>query len=456
MFYSRYLCALVFTLPSLAGCSGDEAADAPSSCSLSEQSGCDAGKVCEAVKDGEPQCFAPITIKGNVANALDATPIAGAHVVARDANGVAISSVAVSDAAGVYTLNVPAERNSDGTIADNESGVTLRADGAGFLTFPSPPRTALPVDLEGASGSMTNVQNSTTMIQLIPIAGTGLGTISGQVKSAHPAGTLVSAGGVTGLADREGMYSIFNVPAGDVEVRGYAPGVNLAMKSAKVSSDAVTSHVDLERISDATAVVSGTVQIVNAPGGSTTSVILVLEETFEEDTARGEAPPGLRAFPVSGAFSIPKVPDGKYVVLAAFENDSLVRDPDTSIGGTEIVHVQVSGQSVAVSEGFKVTEALGVNSPGADGIELVSGTPTFSWVDDSSEDTYSLVVFDALGTRVWEKEGIVGPKGSKPVTVPYEGPNLTPGMVYQFRATSIKDGTPISQTEDLKGAFEYQ
>jgi hypothetical protein len=37
------------------------------------------------------------------------------------------------------------------------------------------------------------------------------------------------------------------------------------------------------------------------------------------------------------------VPDGKYVALAAFENDGLVRDPDTSIGGTQIVHLTVSG-----------------------------------------------------------------------------------------------------------------
>jgi hypothetical protein len=31
-----------------------------------------------------------------------------------------------------------------------------------------------------------------------------------------------------------------------------------------------------------------------------------------------------------------------------------------------------------------------------------------------------------------------------------------PGMIYQFRATSIKGGVPISQTEDLKGVFLYK
>jgi hypothetical protein len=111
---------------------------------------------------------------------------------------------------------------------------------------------------------------------------------------------------------------------------------------------------------------------------------------------------------------------------------------------------------VTLSEGFKVTGALGVMSPGADGIDTVSGTPSFQWEDDSSEDTYTVTVFDALGTQVWEAEGVVGPRGGEPATVDYDGPALTPGMYYQFRAVSIKDGVPISSTEDLKGVFIYE
>jgi len=456
MTYSRYLLPLLLVLPVFAGCGSDKNDNAQKSCSLTGASGCDTGKVCESVKGGNPQCFAPVTVTGSVTNALDKTAIAGAQVVARDANGAAVSTVAVSDSKGNYSLNVPVERNADGSFAQADNSVTLRADGLGYLTFPTAPRTALPIDLNAASGTMSAIQNATTAIQLIPLDATGLGTVSGSITSDKPAGTLVLAGGKTGLADRDGKYTVFNVPAGSVEVHGYAPGVNLETKTADVSAGAVTEHVDLGRLSAATAAVSGTVQIVNAGGGATTSVILVLEDTFDEHTARGEAPPGLRAFPVSGAFSIPNVPDGRYVVLAAFENDDLVRDPDTSIGGTQIVHVEVKGASIPVSEGFKVTGALAVNSPGANGSEVVSGTPTFSWADDSSEDSYTLVVFDALGNSVWEKSGILGPKGNGPVTAQYGGPALESGMVYQFRATSIKGGVPISQTEDLKGVFEYK
>jgi hypothetical protein len=220
-----------------------------------------------------------------------------------------------------------------------------------------------------------------------------------------------------------------------------------------VAAGATAAGIDLEVAGTTTAVVSGNVQIVNAPGGATTSVILAVESTVEASVARGEAPPGLRAANGTGAWAIAGVPDGRYVALAAFENDLLVRDPDTSIGGTALVHVTVAGADIALAEGFKVTEALAVIAPGADGPEDVTGAFEMSWEDDSSEDTYDLTVFDALGNLTWEQTGIVGPKGSAPVVVAYDGPALEPGMFYQFRAVSIKAGVPISATEDLRGVF---
>lgn len=43
------------------------------------------------------------------------------------------------------------------------------------------------------------------------------------------------------------------------------------------------------------------------------------------------------------------------------------------------------------------------------------------------------------------------------VTVPYGGPALQSGLLYQFRAVSIKlSGAPICITEDLRGVFLYQ
>jgi hypothetical protein len=442
---------LVLAAPFVSGCGDDPPKESKAECSTTTGEGCNAGFVCEEVDGGKAACFEPLVVSGRVFDLSNDAGIEGARVVARDANGAALSSVAITDADGHYALRVPAKRVSGGGVAS--SSVTLRADASGFLTFPRAPRVALPIDLSEALGDPPALASALTDVGLIPLATAALGTISGRVLADRPGGTLVVAGGVTGIADSQGDYAVFNVPAGMQSVEGYLPGVNLESESVEVAANEEATDVDLDVVSDASATVSGNVQIVNAPGGSDTSVILVVESTFDETMARGEAPAGLRAGGVSGAFAIDLVPNGRYVALAAFENDGLVRDPDTSIGGTEIVHVEVTGADVSLSEGFKVTGALAVESPGATEPETVSGTFDMSWEDDSSEDTYDLTVFDALGAVTWEQTGIVGPGGSDPVVVTYAGPALVPGMFYQFRAVSIKDGVPISATEDLKGVF---
>lgn len=75
----------------------------------------------------------------------------------------------------------------------------------------------------------------------------------------------------------------------------------------------------------------------------------------------------------------------------------------------------------------------------------------------SGEDHYEVAVFDAYGHLVWERQDIPSVSGDKNVTVPYGGPPLEAGMLYQFRATSIKNsGAPIARTEDLRGVFLYR
>jgi hypothetical protein len=149
------------------------------------------------------------------------------------------------------------------------------------------------------------------------------------------------------------------------------------------------------------------------------------------------------------------------VVLAAFENDLLVRDPDTSIGGTSLQRITVAdGQAVTMAESFKITEHLAIVGPGAEGPEAVSGAPVFRWSDDSSEDRYELELYSALGDLVWSDRAVPGVSGSSTVEHTYAGPALVPGMIYQFRVTSFRDrrGTPtaISRSEDLRGVFSYE
>jgi hypothetical protein len=236
---------------------------------------------------------------------------------------------------------------------------------------------------------------------------------------------------------------------------------------APVTEGQTTSGVDLARLGGASGSVSGNVTIVNAPGGSATSVVLVVASTFNATTKRGDVPPGLRA-PRSGApnvdgsFTIDGVPDGTYKVLAAFENDGLVRDPDPNIAGTQIVEVTSTGNATTLPESFKITGALTVVSPGGgDEPTAVMGAPTLIWADDSSEDYYVLEVFDSAGNLIWEDPDVPGVSGSPTVSVLYAGPALEPGRTYQFRATSWRDtgGSdpgPISNTEDLHGLMIAQ
>jgi hypothetical protein len=425
------------------------------------QAGCAMGKVCEDVTNSTPACFSPITVGGKVFDLATSKPIAGAHVVGRDANFAALTGVAISDATGHYDLTVPVTRNADGSPTKLQ--IFLRSDAQSYLTFPTPPRIALPIDVSMAAGMPPHLENSATSIGMIALQSTtGLGTVSGTVQTALPIGTLVVAGGaamtgggVTGIASTDGAYTVFNVPAGSVSVHGYKTGIQLAPATATVTAGATTPNVNLKDTGQATATVSGQIDIVVPGMGSTTSVILAVDETFDPNAARGQAPPGLRVAGISGAFSIPNVPDGNYVVLAAFENDYLTRDPDTSIGGTSIVHITVAGQSTALSQSFKVTGSL--DNPSPDGEEMVSGTPTFTWDDTSGEDHYEIYVFDAYGTTVWSNTNVPSVSGGKTVSVPYGGSALQSGSLYQFRAVAIKNGgSPIAMTEDLKGVFLYQ
>lgn len=431
-------------------------------CSVDSNHGCDAdqNQFCEKTVGGNSACYAPLYVEGMVFDLATKTPIEGARVVARDANNAAVSGVAVTDANGVYQLRVSAARNPDGT--PSSPAVTLRADAPGYQMYPTPPRVPLPIELDSATGEPLTVKGASTDVAMLRLQNaSGLGTIRGTVHADKPRGTLIVAGGatnagggVTGVADIDGSYAVFNVPAGNVGVKGYKAFLQLDSSSAEVKADATTEGIDLHALDKQTWTVDGKVEIVNPGAGSDTSVIFTVDETFDPNALRGETPPGLRVPGVTGSFQLAGVPDGNYAVLAAFENDNLVRDPDTAIGGTQIVHITVSGNTV-IDQSFKVTGSLDVVSP--DKEAPVSGTPTFVWSDDAGEDHYEIRVFDAYGTKVWEDLAIPGVSGSKTVEVTYGGDALTPGLIYQFRATSIKQGgSPISQTEDLRGTFTYQ
>lgn len=427
-------------------------------CNLVANSGCHEGLVCEAVVGGEPSCFDPVAVHGRVTNSDTDAGIAGVRVVAVDTNGGAASNVAISGDDGRYSLPVPTPRNPDGSPVS--STITLRADAAGYQTFPFGARVALPFDVSVATradGAYV-VQSPVTDIALFALAGAGSGELYGSVEipEDHPGVVVVAelaGAGFSGIVTRDGTYSIPNLAPGHYIVRAYAKGHVYTPAEMDVSG---STKQDFVLSADAASTLNGAIQIVNGGGNTQTSVVIFVESTFDPATGRGVQPPGLRAPEagaptITGAFSVVGVPPGRYVVVAAFENDNLVRDPDTCISGTADVHVAVAaGQTVQMPTSFKVTEALAIRTPGAAAAEMVAGPPMLTWADDSSESDYLVEVFDAFGDLVWSRI-VPGSQGAD-VSVAYGGP-MTPGMYYQWRVTSRKNSCNLSRSEDLRGVF---
>lgn len=462
--------------------SGDTDGDAPAAagdeCVQEGEEGplCGEGLACEP-SDDTRRCATPIEIQGIVFGALNEQPIEGARVAVLDDTGAPVGNVSISDADGRYALSVSAPRDEDGLIHGAVSW-TLFASAADHQPFPAGLRPAIPIsgldaitqstqDGDDAEHELLIIENASTDVALLrlPAGQDGGRTVSGVVGGDAPGGTLVVAEGSANasytIADGAGEYVLFNVPAGSHTITGYR--ANLDVSPTDIDGDTDVEGADLLEADEALALVSGSVNIVNAPGGSTTSVVLIPVTVYNEGLERGPVPRGLRApqppqgTTISGSFEIDGVPPGRYKVLAALENDDLVRDPDASIAGTAIVEIDVERDDISLDTSFKVTEHLEVISPGATSPEFVDAAPTFVFADDSSEDRYEVLVFDAFGEQVWEVLDVPGVSGSDTVEVPYDGPTLTSGMYYQFRATSIRETpnttTAISRTEDLRGVF---
>jgi hypothetical protein len=458
---------------------------------------CAPGLACDPLADssGDSVCGTAVEVRGRVTDSATGDGIEGALVAALNETGEPVTDVVSTDSCGDYVLPVSIRRTASGDFAETPKW-TLNVTAQDYLPFPAGLRPALPVDIADAvpdpdpppatdqetdagetEGDVVLVadviDNAATNVVLIalPSDERGGGQVSGTVEGESAAGSLVVAEGSAtrtpyAIADASGAYTIFNVPDGELVIRAYRFGLEVEPATIMASGDALDA-VDLALVSEDLAQlgrVSGSLNIVNADGGSTTSVVLVPSSGYNAALERGPVPIGLRVpeppmVPdVTSAFEFDGVPSGTYQVLVAFENDDLVRDPDEGIAGTAILEVTVDrGASVAVSDSFKVTAALAVTGPGRDAPEAVDSAPTFVFADDSSEDGYEIDVFNALGDLVWETE-VPGVSGSPTVEVPYAGPALEAGMYYQFRATSFRDPpngdrSYISRTEDLRGVF---
>ena len=456
------------SLVSLVGCGSDDSLGPGDECDPHYYY-CPEGFVCAELVTGGNRCFGELALRGEITNTSDGSAVEGAQVMVLNEEGIAVTDFARTDGMGNYDLkNVPAKRNADGSPAGT---YTLRTGAQAYQAFPSGVRAAPPIALSDATsveGKYT-LDSTLTHIGLIPLGVGERSSMSGTIYDGYDdSGALVVARGANGVfsgfSDKSRNWTIFNLPPGDYEFRAYAVGMQIKSASATVGRDPLSGlYLGYENTVGSTTTVTGSVQLVNAPGGALTSVMLVVADTFDPLAARGEAPPGLRSPrtgspDVSGNFSISGVPTGRYVVLPAYENDDLVRDPDT-----DFVTIDVTGTSTGPKPppgpnvDLKVTAALPTISPGAEAPEPVTTKPMLVWGDDSSEDYYDVRVFDAFGAEVWSSLMLPGVSGSATASVQYEGP-LEPGIYYHFRVTSWRapdgeDPAPIATTEDLRGVF---
>ncbi len=458
-------------------------------CDPSAQNPCSSGLVCEQVSGGQPGCFAPLVVSGrtfDLANTNSATNgVAGARVVALDASRAPLSPVAISGADGSYSIpTVPATRNPDGSPT---GAVTLRADAAGYQTFPSGLRPAVPVDLSTAVLSSGKwVVSTATNIGLAKLPAGSYAALKGTVAAAPAKGGILvvaepAAGGagITGVVDEQGSYAIFNVPVGgggtSYNVRPYAAGANyqpdVTLPIGLNAGDDKTVNFTVS--GTGTATVSGSVQFTgqNLPADKTTSVILVVKSTFDSSIARGEAPPGLRDGNVTtNGFTIPGVPDGDYVVLAAFENDGMVRDVgqgstglyEVTVSGGAVTQVLLNGSVVAGGAiGFKVTGAISLGAPFTATYDSApwpadTATPQLTWVAYPSTDHYDVTIVDELGTTVCTKTGILGNAATSFTwnSTDCSAAGAQSGKYYQFVVKAFQTGgAQASRSEDLKGVF---
>jgi len=449
----------------------------PKECQLADPSSCSSDQVCEAVTgQDKPSCFSPVSVKGKVfdLSTQNKDPIAGAQVTALDDNGAPVSAVVTTATDGTYSIPIPSVRaDSNGTPVARK--ITLRASAQDFAPFPAGIRTALPLDTgtatrAGGSGPYV-LGGAGTDVGLAPLDQTQRGRpkISGTVDvDATQKGVLVVAEQTGGpgsgnfssaVADSSGAFTLFNVVPATYSVRGFSRGVNYTPVDVTVVAGTNNSGVHLVKSTTGTATLSNRVQTV--AGGPPTSIVLAVKSTFNTLLARGEVVPGLRA-PESGiapnisnSFTITGIPDGDYMVLAGFENDGAVRDPDPGLGGTAIQSISVRDGAILVQpQSFKTTTAVTIVSPGAGDLpeDVTTATPTFQWDAYSNAAFFNVELIDSLGVVIWTKTNVTGTQAT------YDGATaLKNGDLYQWRATAYRTTSqgaiPTSLTEDLKGVF---
>lgn len=404
---------------------------------------------CKSDDEEEPKTG---TLKGIVTDNSTGKSLADVRIIVYSSETNApIGSTIVTSSDGKYSVQL-------------DPGVYyLKLGKQGYLDIPANGATPVSVTVEVGKTAVNDYQMQASAI-------TNGGTIIGKVTSDGKAlpGVLVIASGISGgyssASGSDGMYYIYNVPAGSYAVKGYMSKYNSTEVSVNVAASTEAKNNNIVLTVGANGSVSGTVTFLATNNGNV-DVTLV-------DIITKESIPGLSTVTIDGNYSINDIPNGKYVAKASFKNDNYVVDPDWLIkNGDPVVDIQNN----SISLNFSVTGAVKIVSPTNDSATIkpfeVTGNPVFTWTAYSSVSDYIIEVSDINGNVVWggftSNNGAITKNISIPksaVTINYNSDGkaqaLKTGTTYRWRIFASKDDAKepngwklISVSEEQRGLF---
>lgn len=329
-----------------------------------------------------------------------------------------------------------------------------------------PPRNISPIPFTISLGN--ELVNSLTMN---PSEIQNGGYISGKITEAGKGvpGVLVvgekDGKGYSAISGAEGDYFLYNLPAGNYNVKGWIAGYESEQKTASVTAGTETTQ---------------TLTLSKGAGSSVTGTISFLASTaLEVDVAlthplTEEAVPGLKTS-TSSNYTIENVPVGLYLARATYQNDDRVVDPDWIVKFGE-PYVEVGGAQV--SRNFSLTNSVKLLEPTNPAsstvpVEVAGTTPTFSWTAYASASDYVIEVSDASGNVIWGGFDRSQTIPLKKVSVPSSQTSavfnfdnsatksLEPGKVYRWKVYASKNDNQsdsgwrlISVSEDQLGLIK--
>ena len=404
---------------------------------------------------------APTTgqLTGTVTDASTQEALVDVKILIFDASTNSPSTTsATSDAQGAFTVDLlPGD-------------YYLKFFKQGYNSVPAP-------GIAPVSFTITAGQTTTQTAEMSASEIANGGYISGKVSegSAGVSGALVIAENSSAdqaystISDNEGNYSIYNVPAGNYQVKAFLSNYNSSPAAATVVSNTETLDINVAVTAGASGVLEGTIRNL-ATDNKDVDVTLVHPITKETI-------PGLSTVSVNQSYTMSNIPNGTYIARATYQNDERVMDPDriAKFGEPEVTF---AGNTIELT--FDITNAVTLNSPSnaatsTQPVEINSTNPTFEWTAYSSTSDYVIEVVDLIsGNVVWggfdysgtaPVKNIVIPSSQKSVVFNYDGSAsinaLVAGRTYRWKIyaskndqNSVTGWSLISSSEDQLGLFK--